>query len=123
VSFLPPFFPAINVASVWAVFGANAVRVLPFGEMPQGATKPYAVWQTVFGSPENYLGDVPRMDAWGIQVDVYAKTIEACIQGATVLRDALEPVSHITSWRATLKEPATELYRMGFDVEFLSSRS
>lgn len=120
---LPPFFPAINTTAVKAIFGSKPLRVLPFGDVDPTIVKPYAAWQNVFGSPENYLGDAPRMDAWGIQVDVYATTEAECDAAAKVLRDALELVAYITNWRATLREPDTKLYRMGFDVEFLSARS
>jgi hypothetical protein len=124
----PPFFPAINVSAVWAVFGSNPVRVFPFGEAPKDTGKPYAVWQTVNGRPYNYLNEVPDGDDWLVQVDVYvesespATAINQVTEGARVLRDALEPVAHITAWRGASREPTTKFYRYSFDVSFVTSR-
>lgn len=119
----PPFFATVNVSAVRAVFLEGSVlRVFPFGEAPQQVNKPYAVWQTISGSPENYLGDLPDMDNWVVQVDVYAKEVSDANDGAEALRDALEPVACITAWRGTSRETDTRLYRYSFDVEFFTSR-
>jgi hypothetical protein len=123
----PPFFPAVNVAAVQAVLGSNPLRVYPFGEAPQGEPRPYAVWQTIAGTPEAYLGDVPDNDAWLVQVDVYAESespetgIRAVTEAARVLREALETVAYITSLRPFPRE-GTRLYRYSFDVSFQTAR-
>lgn len=119
----PPFFTTVNVTAVRAVFlEGSELRVYPFGDSPQNGNKPYAVWQTISGSPENYLGGLPDMDNWVVQVDVYAEEVSDANDGAEVLRDALEPVAYITAWRGTSREPETRLYRYSFDVEFQTPR-
>jgi hypothetical protein len=118
-----PLFATLNASSaVKAIFGSNPLRVYPFGEAPQGVTLPYVVFQTVAGSPENYLNQTPDMDAWTPQVDVYASTPTAAYAGAQAVRDALEPVAHITAWRGESRDPDTNHYRYSFDVDFMTPR-
>lgn len=104
------------------MLGSSPTRLYPFGEAPQGVTKPYAVWQTVTGSPENYLGQVPDLDSWSIQVDVYADTATASRGAAEALRDAIEPVAHITFWNGEGRDPKTNNYRYTFTVDWFKSR-
>lgn len=126
----PPFFQIVNVPAVQAIFGTKPLRVWPFGEAPEKETRPYAVFQTVSGSPENYLNEVPDVDNWTVQVDVYAEAEEGkqadaialVSNGARVLRDALEPVAYITAWRGCTRESGTRFYRYSFDVSFVTPR-
>lgn len=126
----PPFFQIVNVPGVQAFFGTNPLRVWPFGEAPEKETRPYAVWQTVGGAPEAYLGQVPDSDDWLVQVDVYAEAedgrqadaIDTVSNGAKALRDALEPVAYITAWRGCTREIGTRFYRYSFDVAFVTPR-
>jgi len=62
--FPPVFSTAVAASAVTALLGTNPTRLYLFGEAPQGVAKPYAVWQTVAGSPENYLGTLPDIDHW-----------------------------------------------------------
>lgn len=118
----PPVFElAAASTSVKAAIG-NPPRLYPFGEAPQDVQRPYAVWQTVFGSPENYLGDTPDMDSYGVQVDVYGKTVDSCRGVARALRDAFEGSAHITAWNGEGREPETRDFRYGFTVEFVQNR-
>lgn len=126
----PPFFQIVNVPAVQAIFGAKPLRVWTFGEAPEKETRPYAVFQTIAGTPENYINQVPDVDSWTVQVDVYSEAVEGkqadaialVTNGARVLRDALEPVAHITSWRGCSREAGTRLYRYSFDVAFVTDR-
>lgn len=119
----PPLFAiAYASAAVKAQFGASPCRVYPFGEAPQGVVLPYAVWQQVIGAPENYLGQVPDMDAYTTQVDVYAATATAARNAGKALRDAFEPVAHITRWGGEGQDRDTGHYRISFDVEWMVQR-
>ena len=80
--------------------------------------QPYAVWQLVSGSPENFLGNRPDTDLYSVQVDVYASTADAARGVAKALRDALEGLAHITSWNGEGREPETRSYSYGFTVDF-----
>lgn len=119
----PPIFSVCSAdATVKAQLGSNPVRLYPFGEAPQGTTKPYAVWQTIGGSPENYLGTLPDVDSYALQVDVYAPTATAARTAAMALRDAIEPVAHITRWSGEGRDDGTKNYRFSFDVDWWLNR-
>ena len=119
----PPIFQVCaNDAAVKAVLGASPVRLYPFGEAPQAVAKPYAVWQTLGGSPENYLGQRPDIDHFAIQVDVYADTAAAARAAAMALRGAVEPHAHITRWGGESRDPETTAYRVSFDVDWWTPR-
>lgn len=104
------------------LLGLSPTRFYPFGQAPQNTAMPYAVWQTVGGAPENYLGQVPDIDLYSLQVDVYALTSSAARDVAQAIRDAVEPVAHITSWRGESRDTETKAYRYSFDVDWMVSR-
>lgn len=120
---IPPVFPpAYASAAVKALMGTSPCRLFPFGEAPQGVALPYAVWQIVGGGPENYLCQIPDIDDYTTQVDVYADTASAARAAADALRDAFEPVAYITRWGGELRDAETGHYRVTFDVEWMVSR-
>lgn len=120
---IPPIFPlCIESPAVLLAFGNSPTRVYPFGLIEKPPALPYAVWQTVGGSPENYLAQRPDVDALTTQVDVYAKDEASLIEGATALRDAFEPRGYITRWGGQMLDPETKLLRLSFDVDWLVPR-
>lgn len=80
------------------------------------------MWQQVGGTPENYLGEVPDMDSFVTQVDVYGGTAATSRAVAMALRDAWEGHAYVTSWNGEYREPETRDYRFSFTVEFMESR-
>lgn len=124
--FAPIFTVVAASSAVTAVLGTNPVRFWPFGDAPEktesGYALPYAVWQTVSGSPENYINQVPDLDAYTIQVDVYGLTGSSARAAAKALRDAIEPHAHIIAWRGESREKDTKLYRYSFDVDWFVPR-
>jgi hypothetical protein len=120
--FAPIFAVCAASAGVVAVLGANPVRCYPFGEAPQDGAKPYAVWQSIGGSPENYISDVPDLDQYALQIDCYALTAQQCRAVALAMRDAIEPHAHIVAWRGESRDVATKLYRYSFDVDWFVRR-
>jgi hypothetical protein len=119
----PPIFEVCAAApSVVNLLGVSPVRLWPFGEAPSGAVLPYAVWQQIGGSPENYINQVPDIDGFALQVDVYASTAAGARAVAEALRDAVEPVAHITRWGGDGREADTKYYRYSFDINWLVSR-
>jgi hypothetical protein len=122
MSMFPPFFDTVkNVAAVKAAFG-NSPRIFPHGMADQNTLKPYCVFQVITGNPENYLGQLPDMDSFGVQVDVYAASPQAAADGAKAIRDAVEPVAYVDAWRGQFKDPDTTLFRFSFDVSFNTPR-
>lgn len=120
---IPPIFTiCAAVPAVTNLIGLSPVRLYPFGLAPQGVLKPYVTWQTISGSPENYLGNLPDADSWTVQVDVWADTAAKVLDVARALRDALEPNAYITGWGNQSQERDTMLYRYPFTVDFIVTR-
>jgi hypothetical protein len=130
----PPIFSiAAADNSVKALLGSGAdgdpVRFWPFGEAPRDANgrrahgTPYAVWQIVTGSPQNYLDKTPDMDGYGVQIDSYAESVSAAREVAQALRDCLEPHAYVTAWNGELRDFPTGLFRWTFTMAFLTQRT
>lgn len=121
---IPPVFPtAFASAAVKAALGTSPCRVYPFGEAPEGVTLPYAAWQIITGSPENYLSNTPDTDSYTVQVDVYGATSASVLAAAKTLRDAFEPVAHIVRWGGTGRDPVTRNFSFSFDVDWIDYRA
>lgn len=124
MSYAPIFALANTSSAVKGLLktGNGPLRFYLFGEADQNTPKPYAVWQTVGGSPENYLGQVPDIDSWTVQVDAYANDAVSARNVATALINALEPAAHVTSYNGEYREIETRLYRFSFTVDFITPR-
>lgn len=123
----PPIFDAVDVAPVRALLktGNGPLRFYLFGMAPQNVALPYAVWQTVYGAPQNYVNQAPDIDTFGVQIDVYAGPSQGpgvARQVAQAIRDAIEPHCHITSWRGDSVDPQTRNFRFGFDADWFVDR-
>lgn len=120
------FAPVLAIATassqVTGLLGSNPTRLYLFGEAPQNVARPYAVWQSVSGWPENYLGRLPDADNYTIQIDVYADTVSSARAVAEALRDAFEPVAHVVSWRGESKDRDTNHFRYSFDLAWIVPR-
>lgn len=120
----PPIFQvcATDTTVVSLLSQGPTIRLYPFGDAPQGDPAPYAVWQIVYGSPENYLGNVPDIDSYGIQVDVYAETASEAREVTEAIKDAVEPLAHVVSWNGEMRDPVTGLYRVSFTIDWFIDR-
>ena len=119
----PPIFETCSAAAgVTALLGSSPVRLHPFGEAPQGVTKPYAVWQTVGGFPENFLGNTPDADTFTIQIDAYATTPASARAVAQAIRTAIETAAYVTGYNGESRDEETNLYRYGFTVDWIVQR-
>lgn len=119
--------PAFEIASqdpgVLALLGTGPVRFWTFGKAPQNETRPYAVFQTVYGTPDNSLACLPKEDNWGVQIDCYAKSVTDARNVAEALRDAFETTrNYVVSWNGEDWEQNTGLWRISFTVEFWTTR-
>lgn len=120
----PPIFEVCSAdSSVTALLGTNPTRLWPFGEADYTPALPYAVWQIVTGAPQNYLGAVPDIDTFGIQVDVYAETASAARAAALALRSAIEPTAHVTAYLGEFRDTITRTYRYAFSVDWFVKRA
>jgi hypothetical protein len=120
--YAPIFAVCAADAGVTALLGASLTRLYPFGEAPEGVAKPYAVWQLVTGSPENYLAGRPDMDGYTLQVDVYAATGSSARAVAEAISHAIELQAYVTRWSGETKDTETKLYRSSFDIDWLVPR-
>lgn len=123
----PEIFPlATGSAAVKTALGSNPTRFWPFASAPQpgqpGYALPYAVWQFPYGTPENYLSNLPDIDNMAVQVDAYGTTAASVRAAAVALRNAFEPHGHVVSYNGEEREPETGLYRVGFTVELWQKR-
>lgn len=118
----PVFSVCSASAEVIAILGSSPVRLYPFGEHYDNTVYPYAVWQNIGGSPENYLAQRPDADSYSVQIDVYANTSGEVIAAAKALRDAIEPHAYITRWGDQERDTQTRRYRYSFDVDWIVRR-
>ena len=120
----PPIFDTCSAdTSVQALLGDGpTLRLYPFGEALQKDRLPYAVWALADGAPENYLGQVPDVDAFTLHVDVYGKTAESAREVRDALVAAIEPVAHIVSWDGERRDAETRAYRISFTVDWIVER-
>ncbi|MHC8396131.1 DUF3168 domain-containing protein [Pseudomonas sp. LB3P93] len=121
-----PAAPIFTVSAadpgVRALLGVTPHRLYPFGEAPEGVVKPYAVWQLVTGSPENYLAGRPDLDGFTLQVDVYAATASSARAVTDAIAHAIELKANVVRWGGEDKDTATNLYRSSFDIDWLVPR-
>lgn len=111
-------------AGVTALLGSAPTRFYPFGKAPQNETRPYAIFQTVYGNPVNSLPCTPSEDLFGVQIDCYAKTVSGARDVASALRDAFEATyNHVVAYNGEDWETTTGLWRVSFTVEFWAVRS
>lgn len=119
------FSPAYELAkassAVKALIG-DPPRFYSFGDADQDGDKPYAVQQTIAGSPENYLNQVPDVDRLVVQVDVYARVPQDSREIVEALVGAFEASAYVTSWNGEFRDPDTKLFRISFTVEFFTPR-
>lgn len=125
ITYPPIFSLAAASSSVVGYLKApgEKLRFYLFGEADQGKQKPYAVWQTVGGSPENYINQIPDADDWSTQVDVYADTPSECRAIAFALQEAFEGSAYVTSYNIEGKEADTKLFRFGYTVDWITHRT
>lgn len=120
---IPPIFPLCHAApAVTVLLGVEPMRMYPFGEAPQGVIKPYAVWQTISGTPENYLAGRPDADYYTLQLDIYGDTVDQVTAVARAVRDAVELNSYVTGWNGTTRDPETKNYRFSMSIDFIVDR-
>lgn len=124
----PPIFPTVSASTaVKSLIGTSPVRFWSFDRAPEPSAPfygvPYCTWQLITGSPENRLCDAPDTDSYTTQVDCWATTASSARAVAAAVRDAIEPVAHITRWGGEGQDIETGLYGISFDVDWITQRS
>lgn len=121
---LPLVYPVLkNDAAVSALVGA---RIYRHGSAPQNVVAPYITWFIVAGTPENELGDRPKVDNYQVQVDCWSNntgTGDAQVEElAEAVRDALEAVADMTAVAVNERDIETMRYRIGMTFTFWTPR-
>lgn len=97
------------------------LRLYPAGESPQKRARPYAVWQIIYGEPDNTLADIPNTDMFGIQIDVYGPTADAVRTIASAIRAAIEHTAYVVRYNSETRVEGSQAdrhWRYSFDVEW-----
>ena len=119
----PPLFKAAAAsASVRSLLGEDPVRVYPFGEAEENTALPYAAWQVISGSPENFLSGKPDVDGFRTQIDVYGTSAASARGAAFALREAFEGVAYLVAYNGEDRDRDTKNYRVSFDIEWIVLR-
>ncbi|KTB82991.1 DUF3168 domain-containing protein [Pseudomonas sp. SZ57] len=122
MSYAPIFAVCAADAGVTELLGVSPTRLYPFDDAPEGVAKPYAVWQLITGSPENYLAGRPDADSFTLQVDVYAATGSDARAVTAAISNAIELQAYVVRWGGESKDAETKLYRSSFDVDWIVLR-
>lgn len=119
-----PLYRVLREApAVTALLGNHPnLRVYAFGMAPADVARPYVIWQLTTGFPNNNLSSSPENDLNSIQIDIYATTDTSAESVKNAVRDALEPLVHISSWDGEGREKPTSDYRITFSVDWFVNR-
>lgn len=114
---------APSVVALLQMDAGSQLRVYPSGAAPQDVVRPYLTYTLIAGSPENNLNQIPDIDHFSDQIDIYGLTEDDVLAVGKVVRDALEAVAYITAWLGISQEPDTKLYRLAFQVDWYTDRT
>lgn len=115
----PTFFPTLTAnSSVTDLLGADETRVYPHAKAPQGVVRPYVTHQIAAGSPQNYLSGDPDTDAFRIQFNCYANSVDEAREVAGVIRTALKGLGYFVSFNGDGTDPQTKKPFYSFDFDF-----
>lgn len=119
----PPIFAVCSAdPAVTALLGTGPTRIYLFGLAPANVVKPYVVWQSIGGAPENVLSGRPDIDSHALQVDVYALTAQSAREVATAIQRAIELECTVTGYNGESRDTVTLNYRNSFDIDWIVSR-
>lgn len=128
---MPPVFSLLAAApAVTALIGTTPVRCYPAvipqtsDGQPNNALLPAITWQTIVGTPENYIDAPPAIEQSRVQIDAWALTLALAEQVFAAARTALEDGGRnvMVSSNGFDYEPETKRYRVSGDFEFWVSR-
>lgn len=126
MSIVPRIFQIIkNNSACTNLLGTSPVRFYPAGVANKQAPTPYATYNVVVGSPQNYLDKPADMDQKATQIDIFGKDFNECDVTYAAIRAALEPVAnqiYINSFATPDRDSETGLYHARLEVDAWESR-
>ena len=87
---------------------------------PENTTTPYIVWQVISAQPQNTLDGTTHHEWVRVQIDIYHKNYDACVQLSHDVVATLDQNIQISIYDGTqqLYENDTRLFRQSIDIEF-----
>jgi hypothetical protein len=119
---LPPVYATLATDSSAADLLGDPLRVWRHGAAPQGVSRPYVTWALVVATPENTLSETPGVDRCTVQIDCWSLQSAEVLQLASAVRDAVEPLAHMTGVVVDERERETKLYHMAMQFDWFLSR-
>lgn len=123
---LPPVFQALKASSaVRDIIGGSKPRVYRHGLAPDGVEAPYVTWQVIVAPPENQLSGTPTADRMTIQVNCWypeSNGDKGVVTLMEAVRDAIEPLAHMTGIVIDQQEPETRNYWMAGQFDWFVDR-
>lgn len=127
---LPPVWNVLRASP--GVVDLVGLRIWRGGTAPQDEARkavdqglPYITWFVVTTAPENTLSERPKGDTHVIQIDCWAGGRDGEEQVETLakaVRDAIEPHAYQTGAPVDGREPATRLWRMALQFDWITIR-
>lgn len=115
----PPVFRTLHTPAVAALV---ADRIGRHGEVAQGESRDYIVWQIVAGTPQENLSAAPDTDFTTVQIDCYSQADAGAEALAMAARSALDAVMISNRVILNNRDPDTRLYRVGLQADFITRR-
>lgn len=119
---LPPVFKTLNIPDIQQFVGSNPARIYDFGHAPDGTAVPYIVFSQVAGAPHEQISGAPESDSDLVQIDCYADDRGQIRALASAVQAALDGAGQSNRISVQLYEGDTQLYRIGFDVDWIANR-
>lgn len=116
---LPKVYPLLYISDLIPLIGD---RIYRHGDAPEGVQTPYVTWFVVSGVPENALDDLPLVDSYTVQVDVWSDDDAEVEQVAKAVRDAIEPFHVMTGMTGNSQDDTTMRYRISMTFGFWTDR-
>lgn len=120
---LPPIFKTLNTDAVREFVGTNPVRIYDFGMVPDGAPVPYVVFFQTAAEPYAQIGGAPDADRDTVQTDCYDTDPARLRRLARAVQDALDAAGQANRLIVQSYENDTQLYRIGFEVDWIGRRA
>lgn len=125
MSLLTRFFQIMSTNNaVKALFGANPVRIYPYGVvLDKVPPKSYALYSLFNATPYNYLSGRCDMDLSSLQVDIYADNSALAIDCFEAVRTALEAAQgYLINFSTPARDIENGFYRVSMEIDFHEER-